>query len=556
MGILHFVIIIAAIVAIVVVQFRIYNKTKRRINFFETLFPESSSDEFKIVDDYDGIGKKIVSKTKYDNLYSTWKSEKDNLEYRILEKRRSLLEFSDSYDETETQRVENELSVLEHAFDQIKEPPTDYGNYKSANERRNLIIDSINNYLEKNNSVASDFYLVKDIVDRNSDAEEEAIVTQIPMPLYCGLMGTMVGIIIGVLYLWLSGGLGELLSSSTSNSGADGIESLLGGVALAMISSIIGITLTTIASWKEKECKYHVETLKHGFLSWIQAELLPVMNTDALSSMRMLFDNLSDFNRAFKDNADDLKVSLGMISESSKEQASLLNAINQLKIDKIASANIAVYDKLRSATDEIGRFSDYMLQVNSYLNSINDLCNKLDASESRIKTIEEMGAFFKEERANLDSIKGIIAKSLSSADNYYSSQMAVFEENINKRNDELKISLVKNNDNIQTLLDSQDEALKSRSNEIDKIIQEIQQLSSIEKLLANLENSTKEQTMKIDRLITKLSSNVNKQNGGSSTNFDSLKDKWLEYPIWAKVVIGGAFVWVNIWMILLLFFLL
>ena len=554
---LHFLFIIVAIVVIVFAQFKIYNKTILRIKAFETLFPDSSSKEFKIVGDYDGVGKRIVSNKQYSQQISQWKSEKRKLESKIVKVKQLIYDATDTNDLLEVETQNKELEILEHALEQLTQtPPENYGDYKSSNNRRNIIINSINNYLEKNNSVASDFYLVKDIVDRNSDAEEEAIVTQIPIPLYCGLMGTMAGIIIGVLYLWLSGGLSELLSSSTSESGADGIEALLGGVALAMISSIIGITLTTIASWKEKECKYRVETLKHGFLSWIQAELLPVMNTDALSSMRMLFDNLSDFNKAFKDNADDLKVSLGMISESSKEQASLLNAINQLKIEKIASANIAVYDKLRSATDEIGRFSDYMLQVNSYLNSINDLCNKIDASESRIKTIEEMGAFFKEERANLDSIKGIIAKSLSSADNYYSSQMAVFEENINKRNDELKVCLVKNNDNIQTLLDSQDEALKNRSNEIDKVVKEIQQLSAIEKLLANLDNSMKEQTTKIDRLIIKLSSNVNKQNGGSSTNFDSLKDKWLEYPTWAKAVIGGAFVWVNVWMLLLLFLLL
>lgn len=552
----HFFLIIVAICAIIFIQFRIYNKTKNRIKFFETLFPESSSDEFVIVDDSDGIGKKIVSKKEYDSLYFTWKTERDKLEALMQEKRQTLDELADFSDDPEYQKIDEELRVLRHTFEQVKEPPVNYGIYKSANYRRNIIVSSINSYLEKNNSVASDFYLVKDIVDRNSDAEEEAIVTQIPMPLYCGLMGTMIGIIIGVLYLWLSGGLSELLGSDASVNGASGIEALLGGVALAMISSIFGIVLTTMASWQEKECKYRVESLKHGFLSWIQSELLPVMNTDALSSMRMLFDNLSDFNKAFKENSDELKVSLGMISESSKDQASLLSAINKLKIDKIASANIAVYDKLKSATDEIGRFSDYMLQVNAYLNSINDLCDKLDASENRIHTIEEMGAFFKEERANLDSIKGIIAKSLSSADDYYSSQMAIFEENINKRNDELKVCLVKNNDSIQTLLDGQDAAINNRSNEIDKVVKEIQQLSAIEKLLANLESTTQEQTKKIDRLITKLSSNVNKQSGGSGIDFDSIKDKWLEYPTWAKAVVGGVFVWVNAWMILLLFLLL
>ena len=46
------------------------------------------------------------------------------------------------------------------------------------------------------------------------------------------------GIIVGILYLWLSGDLDALLGVATAaGSGAGGIKALLGGVALAMISS-------------------------------------------------------------------------------------------------------------------------------------------------------------------------------------------------------------------------------------------------------------------------------------------------------------------------------
>ena len=42
---------------------------------------------------------------------------------------------------------------------------------------------------------------MKDVVERYCDADEEEITTQQPIPLYLGLMGTMVGIIIiGVIY--------------------------------------------------------------------------------------------------------------------------------------------------------------------------------------------------------------------------------------------------------------------------------------------------------------------------------------------------------------------
>ena len=60
------------------------------------------------------------------------------------------------------------------------------------------IKESINTYLLRNKGAASDFHLIKDIVERNCDAAEDEVATELPMPLYLGLMGTMVGIIIGI----------------------------------------------------------------------------------------------------------------------------------------------------------------------------------------------------------------------------------------------------------------------------------------------------------------------------------------------------------------------
>jgi biopolymer transport protein ExbB/TolQ len=100
----------------------------------------------------------------------------------------------------------------------------------------NRINSSINNYVKNNESI--DFQLLKDTVDANCDSVEEDIHTQIPIPLYLGLAGTMLGIIVGVGYLWVSGDLDSLLSvnkNAQATNNTEGIVVLLGGVAIAMI---------------------------------------------------------------------------------------------------------------------------------------------------------------------------------------------------------------------------------------------------------------------------------------------------------------------------------
>ena len=53
---------------------------------------------------------------------------------------------------------------------------------------------------------------MKDIIDRNCDSVEEEIQALIPIPIYLGLVGTMLGILVGAGLLVFSGGLHDLLS--------------------------------------------------------------------------------------------------------------------------------------------------------------------------------------------------------------------------------------------------------------------------------------------------------------------------------------------------------
>lgn len=131
-------------------------------------------------------------------------------------------------------------------------PETNFvsGIYGRGNNVFESIKESINKYLENNSGSVIDFSLLKDAVDRHCDSVENDINTLTPTPLYCGLAGTMAGVIVGLGSLITTGSITDLLSSGSGNFGtaADGVNDLLSGVAWAMLASIMGIMLTTIAS--------------------------------------------------------------------------------------------------------------------------------------------------------------------------------------------------------------------------------------------------------------------------------------------------------------------
>ena len=173
------------------------------------------------------------------------------------------------------------------------------------------IIDSINKYLGNNSGSVIDFQLLKDAVDRHSDSIEEDINTQTPVPLYCGLAGTMAGVILGLFPLIQTGALIYLLSGNIPSGmskdtmdifAAKGINELLTGVAWAMIASICGILLTTLNSLMFKRNKLAEESGKNSFLALMQSSLLPELPSDTSDALNKLVKNLNRFNKDFAEN--------------------------------------------------------------------------------------------------------------------------------------------------------------------------------------------------------------------------------------------------------------
>ena len=105
------------------------------------------------------------------------------------------------------------------------------------------IIRTLNRYLGENSDQVSDYHLMKDVVDRNREVAESEIETLIPFTQYIGLVGTMIGIFFGVVVLVFGNGLENLMSGSISALSSSGVTELLGGVAIAVLTTCIAASL-------------------------------------------------------------------------------------------------------------------------------------------------------------------------------------------------------------------------------------------------------------------------------------------------------------------------
>lgn len=441
------------------------------------------------------------------------------LQFRFLKSTKKALNiFKDIFPESKHLDVDiNEYSQ------QVKGIKTEYKNpvFKT-------IIVSLNEYLENNQGAVVDFNLMKDIIERNSDAVEEEIDSQISLPINIGLMGTMAGIIYGVISLVNSDVLQKLVGGGTDN--IDGIITLLEGVGIAMVTSILGIIISTSLTISFKLAKKEVEEEKNTFLTWIQSKLLPKLSSDFASVINEMTLRLGVFNESFSSNVSEINTILEEVRDTTRGQVDLLKTVEQLKINRIATANIAVYEKLKDCTYEIGVLGEMLSASNDYVKSVTKLNDKLDRSDERIKTIEEIGKFFIQERSNFS----IVNKYLGQTQDALSKSIDIFRENTEKQFSELVVHTNEQRKRYENVIAEEAEALKKRMKELSDITEELKNLSAVKTAMGNLEKATKEQNAKIDALTKSIKELASiKTSGGTSSPFSF----WSMLPKWGKIVV-------------------
>lgn len=536
---MHFIIIIILIGYILYEQIKRFRDTKKKMSDFQDIFPEKVEEELAVVKN----PVQIVLKSYLD--YQEKLKEKESLGTKVSNWQNQTMKITSQYSDQDIPLWDlNKINKLSENIKKAERRLIEINNELSNWDQKTYVSTwctiqkSINRYLKNNEGGVSDFQLIKDIVDRNCDADEEEIQTQIPVPLYLGLMGTMGGILVGLGSLWISGGIKALLSSNSA-SASTGITALLGGVALAMICSIAGILMTTIGSMKVKDAKARVERLKHEFLSWMQSELLPKLSQSMVSTLESMTRNLNDFNKDFSTNSSEFRAVLSDVKDATIGQSETLKAINELKVTKIAKANIEVYEKLKGCTDELGQFAEYVTSLNDYLGQMRAYTDRLVEVDDRVKMIEEMAAFFKLERSNLDTMKGLINSTIASTETHLMNVVDEFKLNASTQFEEIVRHLLDQREKIQKVIDEQDNALNSRVKELVDLTSEVKNLSSIKVSMSNLDKSTREQSAVMRSLMDSIEDLMNVQLTGerrSSSFISSLKRLPMGWKIAAGII--------------------
>lgn len=348
----------------------------------------------------------------------------------------------------------------------------------NENESIERIKNTLNSYLINNYGAAVNFSIIKDIVDREVDVKDEAIAQSLPVPLYLGLAGTMVGIILGLFSM----------PSINGDGFTTGINSLIDGVKIAMIASLAGLILTTILSTIiYKNAKKKVLIDKNDQLSFLQAELLPELVKAEDTGVSGLKASLDRFAREATSISTNVLSAANKTNENLQKQNEVIDKIEKLNMTKVSRANLELFDRIESNFVMLNKF-------NGYISALQNISENLVEFSKRSSDVEIIASEIKENMINSNAIMkllkthsealtahieqikdsgGAACSAVDSADSAFSEAIEKLQTEINVR----MLSLSKSADSLDVNLQTHFENIGS--NLIETTSRHLDELSSV-----------------------------------------------------------------------------
>lgn len=437
----------------------------------------------------------------------------------LLQNRKKIIALSQTFDKLTLQKLEvyvpkkrlrnitwYEMKLTLECFTAFPPDDEEFSDYESVtvvrlrsshnNVLQQIIENAVNTYLLRNKGAASDFALIKDIVERYCDAEQKEIDAQTPMPLYLGLMGTVAGIIVGLgLIAFGEGGFSAFIDNPDSV-----IGSLMSGVALAMIASLSGILCTTLSSWTDKSCGRRLEAGKNNFYTWIQTELLPVLSSSTVSELNILSRNLNMFNASFKDTIKSLDQKLAEVGNFYTDQLELLRLLQQIDVNKMATANVKVLQALNASMGNLDKFVQFLDTSTEYVENVRALNEELHEHQERTEALVEIGKFYKENRQLFQKREDNLRQAVVKTDDALQETLARLTQNAEHAMEQMHQTFVRCNEQIEKATAEQEKAFGNQSKKLDMALDIIGSLPSLHSALTEIRKSSAEQTETIRAL--------------------------------------------------------
>lgn len=311
----------------------------------------------------------------------------------------------------------------------------------------NTLIAEINHYVAKTRGT-TDFAVIQNKVERKLNMRYDQSVAKLAFPTYLGLMGTFVGVFLGIsMFIGGFNGAGDITDES--------IKNLLFGVLVSMSTSLIGLLLTTVNNALAGESRKNIEEDKNAFYDFVQTELMPSLDVSMVLAITRLHETVDRFEpafdgviRRFQTTFDNCTKAFGDSFEKNVTAVAAAVSTMGKNMDKI-NENISLQQQLLTTlkSGEMIRGMDKYIEAADHFVSITKALDKFE--EARRMMLAAAQEAINLQNSYSEALK--IPREVAIRVNQILDRIKTFEENVNRVGGSLNNRQILSNDVIETI---------------------------------------------------------------------------------------------------------
>jgi methyl-accepting chemotaxis protein len=281
-----------------------------------------------------------------------------------------------------------------------------------------------------------------------------------------------------------------------------------------MIASFVGLMLTIINSgWIFKGSRSFSEARKNEFYTFIQIELLPLINQGLASTLDSLQRNLLKFNDEFSTNLKGLSGIFDSSRSAIKEQKELIDALDRAKVSDMTKYNVAVLKQLDVSVGKFEIFNSYLTNVTQFVENSQNIVSRtnelLDRTDNFKDIADNIENKLNQGQLLIEFLSDHFNK-LEQHKEYTSNAVADVGHSISETFKELKEHIQNSSEVVKQFTIDETELLKKALSEGKTNLGNLEHLSTLKSDVSQFKNSSATQGERLKQAIDDLNKNMAK----------------------------------------------
>lgn len=206
------------------------------------------------------------------------------------------------------------------------------------------LIEDINKYLSTCKGTAS-FGIIQNKTERRLTMRYDEATADMSFPTHLGLMGTFVGVFIGLFFfLWASSGPDGITDEA--------IHSLITGVLVSMSTSFVGLYMSIRMTAKASKARTLVDEDKNDFYEFVQNDVMGHVDTSLSDALASLHETVATFEPQFSSVIEGFKEAFKECTDAFGDDfresvSTLVTAVNEMGENMdVVNKNVALLKEL------------------------------------------------------------------------------------------------------------------------------------------------------------------------------------------------------------------